>query len=231
MLAMSGRISFKPTPFWDKIAEKYYRQPIGDQAAYRHKLEVTRSFLSPDFEVLEIGCGTGSTAIRHAPFVTHIRATDSSETMIDIGRRQATEAGVSNVTFQRASIDQIEAPLGPVDVVMAMSLVHLLDDWRGGLARIYDLVKPGGSFISSTVCADGGKRFLKPVVPLMRALGLAPDVSFIKSNDLRQALLDVGFEIEVDWQPKRNAALFLVAKKPAWRTCLEKKTNRSPSQN
>ena len=64
--------------FWDKIAEKYAKRPIADEAAYQRKLAVTRDYFRPDMEVLEFGCGTGTTAINHAPYVKHIRATDIS---------------------------------------------------------------------------------------------------------------------------------------------------------
>ncbi len=58
--------------FWDKIAERYSKRPIVDEAAYQKKLQVTREYFRPDMEVLEFGCGTGSTAITHAPYVKHI---------------------------------------------------------------------------------------------------------------------------------------------------------------
>ena len=79
-----------PTPakFWDRVAERYSRQPIADEAAYQKKLEVTRQYFKPDMEVLELGCGTGSTAIKHAPFVRHIRAVDISSKMIEIAEER-----------------------------------------------------------------------------------------------------------------------------------------------
>ena len=49
--------------FWDRIAERYSKSPVADEAAYQKKLQVTREYFRPDMEVLEIGCGTGSTAI------------------------------------------------------------------------------------------------------------------------------------------------------------------------
>ena len=64
--------------FWDKIAKKYAKQPVADVPSYEKKLEITRGYLSPETQVLEFGCGTGSTAISHAPFVRHIRAIDHS---------------------------------------------------------------------------------------------------------------------------------------------------------
>jgi len=55
--------------FWDKIAERYSKRPIADEAAYEKKLQVTREYFRPDMEVLEFACGTGSTAIEVAPLV------------------------------------------------------------------------------------------------------------------------------------------------------------------
>ena len=75
--------------FWDKIALKYSKQPVRDEAAYRRKLEVTRDYLRRDIQVFEIGCGTGSTAIAHAPHVAHIHSIDISGKMIEIARRKA----------------------------------------------------------------------------------------------------------------------------------------------
>ena len=57
--------------FWDRMAKGYAKSPVKDQAAYEKKLEITRGCFPPDAEVLEFGCGTGSTALLHAPHVKH----------------------------------------------------------------------------------------------------------------------------------------------------------------
>jgi cyclopropane fatty-acyl-phospholipid synthase-like methyltransferase len=64
--------------FWDKRAEKYAQRPLADQAAYEKKLEITRRYFNPDSVVLEIGCGTGSTALAHAPYVRMRRTSGTS---------------------------------------------------------------------------------------------------------------------------------------------------------
>jgi ubiquinone/menaquinone biosynthesis C-methylase UbiE len=79
--------------FWDKVAERYARRPVDDEAAYQHKLQVTRDYLTPGMTVLEFGCGTGTTALAHAPFVKRILATDVSPKMIEIARRKADAGG------------------------------------------------------------------------------------------------------------------------------------------
>ena len=74
------------TGFWDRIADRYSKQPIADQDAYQRKLDVTRTYFRPDMDVLELGCGTGGTAILHAPYVRHVRAVDISARMLEIAR-------------------------------------------------------------------------------------------------------------------------------------------------
>ena len=102
--------------FWDKIARKYSKRVIPDQESYEFKLLKTRDYLTPAMNVMEIGCGTGSTALAHAPFVKRIVATDISSKMIDIARQKATEQGIENVEFAVGGVDQI-SPSEPVDAV------------------------------------------------------------------------------------------------------------------
>ena len=45
--------------FWERIAVRYSKQPVADEATYQKKLQITREFLLPNMRVLEIGCGTG----------------------------------------------------------------------------------------------------------------------------------------------------------------------------
>ncbi len=199
--------------FWDRIAARYARKPVADEAAYRRKLEISRGYFRPDMEVLELGCGTGSTAIAHAPYVKHIRAVDISARMLEIARRKADEAKVENVTFERAAIDDLEVPAQSLDAVLALSILHLLADKDAAIAQVHDMLKPGGVFISSTVClADAGNWF-RFVAPVGRTLGLIPLVRFFTKEDLERSLQRAGFEIDHSWRPGKAKAVFIVAKK------------------
>ena len=167
-----------PSPkFWDKIAEKYSRQPVADEAVYEEKLRITRAYFRPDMELVELGCGTGSTAIKHAPHVKHIRATDISGKMIAIAKQKAEAAGVANVSFEQSTVEGFSAPDGSFDMILALSLLHLLEDKEAAIAKIYKLLKPGGVFISSTVCLGDTMKFFKLVGPIGKALGFIPHVS------------------------------------------------------
>lgn len=201
--------------FWDKIAERYAERPVADEASYRKKLAYTQKLLKPDMEVLELGCGTGSTAIAHAPFVKRIRAVDISTRMLQIAQGKADAQGITNVSFDCAAIEAVQLPDASVDVVMMHSILHVLEDKEAVIARVFRMLKPGGLFISSTACMGDAMWFMRPVIPLMRWFGLAPKVvKFFTARQLLASIRDAGFTIDYQWQPGKSKALFIVAKKP-----------------
>ena len=198
--------------FWDKMAARYAARPIGDQAAYEVKIGKTRAHLTPKSRVLEIGCGTGSTAILHAPFVASYLATDFSGEMIAIAKGKAAEA--ANLTFQHRAIDDIGVQDGPFDVVMGHSVLHLLTDWQAVSRRVFDLLEPGGVFITSTACIKEFTPLIRPLLTLGQWLGKVPDVAVFSKDTLGRGMQDAGFQLEEVWQPKPRAAVFIVARKP-----------------
>ena len=146
--------------FWTLFARPYAAKPVSDDAAYRRKLDLTARYLRPDMRLLEVGCGTGSTALHHAPSVARIDAVDYAQAMVDIARSKARAAGIANVTFAKARLDEVvPPPEGPWDMALALSVLHLLPDPEAGLDRLRALVRPGGHVVSSTVCiGEMGRR-------------------------------------------------------------------------
>ena len=187
--------------FWDRIAARYARKPIADEAAYATKLEMTRKYLREDSEILEIGCGTGGTAIEHAPYVARVLATDVSAKMLEFGRERAEAAGVENVTFRQAAAEDIDAEDASFDAVLALSLLHLLDDRLPVLANIHRWLKPGGTFVSSTAVLGDTMRWFRFIGPLGHKLGLIPKVHIFTRGELEASITDAGFEIVESWQP------------------------------
>lgn len=201
--------------FWDRIADGYAKKPVGDEAAYRHKLTRTQDYLRPEMTVLEIGCGTGSVALEHAPHVAEIRATDLSGRMVEIAREKAAAAGVTNIRFEQAGLDDLVVAPGSVDVVLAMNVLHLLDDRDAALAKIHRMLKPGGLLISTTPCIRDFLAVFALVAPLGRWLGLLPLVRVFTARALVESVTGQGFTLTERWQPARNKGLFLVARKEA----------------
>mgnify|MGYP001811629952 FL=1 len=198
--------------FWDRIAKRYEKKPVGDEAAYQRKLATTREYFRPDMEVLEIGCGTGSTAIAHAPYVAHIRATDISEKMIEIAKGKATEAGVQNVTFEALAIEDLGVASESVDAVLALSLLHLLEDKEAVIARIHEMLRPGGIFVSNTVCLADHMKWFRFVAPIGHWLGVFPLLRIFSRDELEAGITNAGFDIEHEWQPDKSV-VFIIARK------------------
>ncbi len=201
--------------FWDRIARRYAKSPIKDEAAYEHKLALTRQYLSPSMKLLELGCGTGGTAVRHAPFVSQILATDVSENMIAIARERSARAGVDNVEFERAAVDEISGRDGQFDMVLALSLLHLVADRDAAIARIHALLKPGGLFVSNTACLAADFGWLRYLGPPGRALGLLPLVRLFTEEELIHSIRAKGFSIEEHWKPdgKSHYVNFVIARR------------------
>lgn len=201
--------------FWDKKAESYAKQPVADEAAYQKKLEVTRDYLRPDMNVIEFGCGTGSTAIVHAPYVKQIRATDISQEMINIAKEKANAKNINNVSFECATIEELEVPNQSVDVVLALSVLHLLEDKEVAIEKIFKMLKPGGIFASSTVCIADFMKLMKWVAPVGYFLGVFPLLKVFSKQDLENSLVAAGFKVEYQWQPHKSKGVFMIAQKPS----------------
>lgn len=199
-------------PFWDRIAKRYARKPVEDQAAYETKLAKSDGHLKPNHRVLEVGCGTGTTAIHHAPRVAHILATDISAKMIEIAREKARTAGVDNLEFEVSSIDSLDSTPAKYDVILAHSILHLVADVPGTLRQLKRMLKPGGLLISNTQCIGDSAAWLAYVAPLGRALRLLPRVAVFREPQFMRWLAEAGFEIEERWQPKPKASLYIVAR-------------------
>jgi ubiquinone/menaquinone biosynthesis C-methylase UbiE len=199
--------------FWDKIAERYSNQPIADEAAYQKKLQVTREYFRPDMEVLELGCGTGSTAIIHASYVKHIQAIDISSKMIEIAQGKAEAKNVENVTFVQSTIDEFSVDDQTLDAVLGLSILHLLENRDDVIAKVHKMLKPGGVFVTSTMCIGDTMKFFRVIAPVGKFFGLMPLVKVFTAKELEASLTDAGFEIDYHWRPGKGKAVFIVARR------------------
>jgi ubiquinone/menaquinone biosynthesis C-methylase UbiE len=200
--------------FWNRIAKRYAEKPVPDQQIYEDKLAKTNSFLRPTDHVLEIGCGTGTTAIHHAPSVAHVRATDISECMIEIARSKARVAEVQNIDFEMTSVEKLNAAPNSFDVILAHSILHLVPRVDRALVQLHQMLEPGGLFISSTPCIRDFFPLFRYFGPLGRSLGVLPRVNVFGEAELDRWLSAAGFTIEERWRPRQKSGVYIVARKP-----------------
>lgn len=197
------------------MAKGYAKKPIDDPEAYAKKLAQTQARFRPDMKVLEIGCGTGSTALLHAPHVGTYLASDISPAMIDIAQKKAAHEDHPNLRFDVSTAETAgQGQEGSFDAVLALNLLHLLEDPQAEIARIYGLLKPGGMFVSSTGCLVDMKGLLVKMLPLMTLIGLAPKVQLLSSKGYLADLEAAGFDLEEHWLQEDGRTIFVIARKP-----------------
>lgn len=203
--------------FWNKIAVKYSKQPVRDPNAFERKIAITRSLMRPSDRVLDVGCGTGSLAIRLAPFAEQVVGLDLSAEMVRIAREKTVTLAAPNVSFKIGTLDRV-APFEPAsfDGITAYSLLHLVKDRRHTLAQVYELLRPGGFFVSSTACLAGSWIPFGGLLVAMRLLGQAPQtVEIFSAQTLLAETEAAGFvDIRTPDVGSSSEVAFIVARKP-----------------
>ncbi len=215
----SGQTPRQPAKarFWNRIARKYAADPIADPAGYEATVRRVQGLLDASQEVLELGCGTGSTAMRLAAGTRRLQATDLSAAMIEIAREKLAAQPIPQLSFDVADADTAAFGEGVWDAVLAFNLLHLTLDLDAAIAGIARALKPGGRLISKTACISEMSPWIRRLaLPLMRAVGKAPHVLCFDAAELQAAIRRQGLQLEsVERHGTRGKdfRVFIVARK------------------
>jgi len=193
----------------------YAASPIADRVAYATKIEKIKTFLTSESVVLDIGCATGTQCDDLAGEVKHVTGIDISRKLLAVAEKRKTERGLSNVEFTQTTL--LDAPFEPesFDIVMAFYVLHFCEDIDAVFKRIYQLLKPGGIFISETACLGDKSKLAGMFIRSAGALGILPKINLLTTEKLEQALNQAGFTLvdKVRFSQK-NVEYTLFAKKP-----------------
>ncbi len=209
----------RDTRFWDRASRRYANAAIADQAGYDRTLARTRALLKPESRVLELGCGTGTTALRLATDVREYVAADLSPGMIAIAeeRQSGGTGALAGLRFRVATAEALKRDAASFDAVLGFNYLHLVRDLPGTLRHIHALLSDDGLFISKTPCVgDMGPLVGRVALPLMRALRLAPFAAVFRADMLRARIVAAGFDIlaiENHATKGRDCRPYIVARK------------------
>ena len=207
--------------FWDNAARKYAASPIDDEAGFERTLARTREFMASGTRALELGCGTGTAALRLADAAESYLGTDISSHMIAIAQEKlagARENGLNGQPrFRRATAATLVRENARYDAVIGFNYLHLAGDLSTVLGHIRALLAPGGVFISKTPCGGDMNPLIRLAIPLMRLVGKAPGVTTFSAASLEAAIRAAGFRVlanERHGSKKSDMRPFIVARAP-----------------
>ena len=144
--------------------------------------------------VLDLGSGGGIDVLLSAKRVGpsgRAYGLDMTDEMLELARRNAADAGATNVTFLKGDIESIPLPDASVDVIISNCVINLAADKRQVLSEAYRVLKPGGRFAVSDVVVRGA---VPAEVRRSMELWVGCVAGALEEREFEALLRDVGFE-------------------------------------
>lgn len=128
--------------------------------------EVDRLVDAPVHTILDLGAGTGAGTfglLRHFPDARVVAVDASQDMLAHITSRAEGLGVVDQVRTLLVDLDHGAPPVDPVDLAWASASLHHLVDPPGALARLAEVVRPGGLLVVLEL--DGFPRFVPDGTP------------------------------------------------------------------
>jgi ubiquinone/menaquinone biosynthesis C-methylase UbiE len=148
--------------------------------------------------VLEVGCGRGSgigeISRRFRP--SAIDAFDLDEAQVALARRRLESMGGvgAPVKLWAGSIERIAADDERYDAVFELGILHHVPNWRGALAEIRRVLKPGGLFLFEELSSEFFED-LPVVSALLRRFTEHRWETMFDQRAFHRGLEEAGFEV------------------------------------
>jgi ubiquinone/menaquinone biosynthesis C-methylase UbiE len=190
----------KAETFWNKQAKRFDDSQKQFEAASQEIISKTKEYLNANDSVLDFGCATGTKTLELARGIKHIHGLDISAEMISAAIKKKNKANVMNVSFSQGTIFNDDLEKASFEKIIAYSIIHLLEDSEKVIQRIYELLKPGGLFISETACFNDRMNFKTRLefttYRFMKRLGIFPlHLNMFKTSDIEQLIIRQNFNI------------------------------------
>lgn len=137
---------------YNAASDHFDDEPLGFWARTGTRT-VERLALPPGVTVLDVGCGTGASAIPAAIAVGptgRVVGIDLADRLLDRARDKAHRQSLSNVEFRRGDMENLGYPDGSFDAVISVFSVFFVPDMTKQVAELWRMVKPSGQLAITT---------------------------------------------------------------------------------
>jgi ubiquinone/menaquinone biosynthesis C-methylase UbiE len=134
-----------PLAFWDRIGKR----------------TVERLALTPGAKVLDVGCGTGASALPAAQTVGlngRVIGIDLSARLLERARAKAAARGLTNIEFRIGDMTASAYPNENFGAVVSVFSIFFVPDMEGLVRELWRMVRPGGKLAVTT----WGPRIFEP---------------------------------------------------------------------
>jgi ubiquinone/menaquinone biosynthesis C-methylase UbiE len=128
---------------WAKMASRLSYAPLA------RKIMESVAPLESGSTIVDLGTGPGILSIELHKLLPQAKiiGVDLSSDMLEIARKNADEAGMSNYETRLGKAEELPIESNSVNLVVTQSSFHEWDDPRKGLSEIFRVLKPGGSLV------------------------------------------------------------------------------------
>ena len=142
--------------------------------------------------VLDLGSGGGIDVLLSARRVGpggFAYGLDMTDEMLQLARKNAAEAGATNVEFVKGTIESIPLPDASVDVVISNCVINLAADKGAVFAEVARVLRPGGRIGITDIVAEDQ---LTPQQRAERGAYVGCIAGALSISEFREGLLTVG---------------------------------------
>ena len=112
----------------------------------------------PDWSVLDVATGGGHTALKFAPHVAHMVASDFTPDMLTAARRHITNQGADNMVFCCSDAENLAFAGNTFDLVTCRLASHHFPDVFRFVRECERVLKPGGMLLVQDQIAPDDER-------------------------------------------------------------------------
>src|SRR6516162_137559 len=150
--AAADHFDDEPLRFWERIGRS----------------TVARLALPAGAHVLDVGCGTGASALPAAKAVGpggSVLGVDLASRLLERGRTKAVNSGLTNIEFRLGDMTALDYPDSHFDAVVSVFSIFFVPDMEGLVRDLWRMVRPGGKLAVTT----WGPRIFEPAYSLWLA--------------------------------------------------------------